>query len=116
MVVFQCGGVGLALFPRNELAADVGRPLGAAGGAGDAGTSGNPPAVTLSQNYVTPADVDAAYASALASGAESVKAPEVAFWGGYSGYVADPDGHLWELAHNPGWPVADDGSITVKGA
>jgi len=102
-VVFQCGGVGLSLFPRDELADDVGRPLGDGAGA-----------VTVAQNYPTTDDVDAAYASALAAGAEAVKAPERVFWGGYSGYVADPDGHLWELAHNPGWPVADDGSVTVS--
>ena len=61
------------------------------------------------------AEVDAAYALALAAGAKPMKAPEKVFWGGYSGYFADPDGHVWELAMNPFWPLNEDGSLTLPG-
>ncbi len=103
---YQMHGAVLALFGRSELAADQGRP-GAALGTG---------AVTLAQNFATEAEVDAAYAAALAAGATALKAPEKVFWGGYSGYWADPDGHVWEVAMNPFWPLAEDGSLTLPGA
>ena len=67
-------------------------------------------------NFETEAEVDAAYARALAAGASALKAPEKVFWGGYSGYFADPDGHVWELAMNPFWPLAADGSLTLPDA
>lgn len=103
VVFFQMHGAVLGLFGRAELAADQGRP-GASLGTG---------AMTLAQNFYTEADVDAAYAAALAAGAQPLKAPEKVFWGGYSGYFADPDGHVWELAMNPFWPLAKDGSLTL---
>ena len=59
------------------------------------------PTITLAQNFPSPADVDAAMAEAVAAGATTLKQPQEVFWGGYSGYFADPDGYLWELAHNP---------------
>ena len=100
---FQLNGLALALFGREALAADQGRP-GAALGTG---------AVTLAQNFTTEAGVDAAFAAALAAGGMALKAPEKVFWGGYSGYWADPDGHVWEVAMNPFWPLAEDGSLTL---
>lgn len=100
---FQMHGAVLGLFGRADLAADQGRP-GATLGTG---------AVTLAQNFTTEAEVDAAFAAALAAGATALKAPETVFWGGYSGYWADPDGHVWELAMNPFWPLAADGSLTL---
>jgi uncharacterized glyoxalase superfamily protein PhnB len=100
---FQMQGSVLALFGREALAADQGRP-GAFLGTG---------AVTLAQNFSTEAEVDAAFAAALAAGATSLKAPEKVFWGGYSGYWADPDGHVWEVAMNPFWPLKDDGSLEL---
>lgn len=103
---YQMQGAVLALFGREALAADQGRP-GAALGTG---------AMTLAQNFPTEAEVDAAWAAALAAGAEPLKAPEKVFWGGYSGYYADPDGHIWELAMNPFWPLRADGSLTLPGA
>lgn len=103
---YQMHGAALALFGRAELAADQGRP-GAALGTG---------AVTLAQNFSTEAEVDAAYAAALAAGATALKSPEKVFWGGYSGYWADPDGHVWEVAMNPFWPLAEDGSLTLPEA
>lgn len=103
---FQMNGAALALFGRADLAADQGRP-GAMLGTG---------AVTLAQNFGTEAEVDAAYAAALAAGAVALKAPEKVFWGGYSGYWADADGHVWEVAMNPFWPLAEDGSLTLPEA
>lgn len=100
---YQLHGAVLALFGRADLAADQGRP-GAALGTG---------AITLAQNFATEAEVDAAYAAAISAGAIPMKPPEKVFWGGYSGYWADPDGHVWELAMNPFWPLAADGSLTL---
>ena len=100
---YQMQGAVLALFGRDDLAADQGRP-GAKLGTG---------AMTLAQNFVTEAEVDAAFAAALAAGGTALKAPEKVFWGGYSGYWADPDGHVWEVAMNPFWPLAEDGSLTL---
>ena len=69
--------------------------------------------MTLAQNFATEAEVDAAFAAALAAGGTALKAPEKVFWGGYSGYWVDPDGHVWEVAMNPFWPLAEDGSLLV---
>jgi len=68
-------------------------------------------ATTLAQNQPSEAEVDAAYAHALACGATPVRAPFKTDWGGYSCYVADPDGHLWEFAHNPFSPLDGEGHI-----
>jgi uncharacterized glyoxalase superfamily protein PhnB len=103
---YQMHGAVLGLFGRSALAADQGRP-GAPLGTG---------AITLAQNFATEAEVDAAFAAALAAGGTGLKHPEKVFWGGYSGYWADPDGHVWEVAMNPFWPLADDGSLTLPGA
>jgi uncharacterized glyoxalase superfamily protein PhnB len=100
---FQINGAVLGLFGAADLAADQGR-LGAALGTG---------AITLAQNFASEAEVDAAYQAALAAGGKALKAPEKVFWGGYSGYWADPDGHVWEVAMNPFWPLAEDGSLTL---
>lgn len=106
VVFYQLAGMALGLFGRDDLAADQGRP-GAALGTG---------AITLAQNFDTEAEVDAAFAAALAAGATALKAPEKVFWGGYSGYFADPDGHVWELAMNPFWPLAADGTLSIPPA
>ena len=66
-------------------------------------------AVTLACNLDSPAQVDAAFAEWIQAGATAVKTPQLVFWGGYSGYVADLDGHLWELAHNPGLVLSAEG-------
>ena len=102
---YQMNGLALGLFGLADRAADQGR-AGVALGTG---------AATLAQNFTEPAGVDAAFAAALAAGGRALKAPEPVFWGGYSGYFADPDGHVWELAHNPFWPLAADGSLTLPG-
>ena len=100
---FRAGGVELSVFGREPLAhdADV-----LADGHGFRG-------VTLAMNLPSPEAVDAEYARWVAVGAVPVKAPQTVFWGGYSSYVADPDGHLWELAHNPYVPLRADGSMDL---
>ena len=100
---YRMDGMALGLFGRTALAADQGRP-GAALGTG---------AMTLAQNFADRAAVDAAFARAEAAGAEVLKRPEAVFWGGYSGYWADPDGHVWEMAHNPFWPLDEEGRLTL---
>ena len=102
---YQMNGLALALFGLADLAADQGR----------AGTALGTGAVTLAQNFATEAEVDAAFNAALAAGATALKCPEKVFWGGYSGYWADPDGHVWEVAMNPFWPLAADGSLRLPG-
>jgi len=89
--MFRLEGTWLSLYPREKLAEDA--TVSAQGG----GFSG----ITLAHNLPSPQAVDAAFAEALAVGAKSVKTPRKADWGGYSGYFADPDGYLWELAFNP---------------
>lgn len=103
---YQMHGAVLGLFGRDDLAKDQGRP-GVALGTG---------AMTLAQNFATEAEVDAAFAAAIDAGGTALKAPESVFWGGYSGYWADPDGHVWEVAMNPFWTLADDGSLTLPEA
>lgn len=88
---FALRGTWLGLFGRDALAADAGVPTRAPGFN----------AVTLAHNVGSEAEVDAALAIAVAAGATLVKPAQKVFWGGYSGYFADPDGHLWEVAHNP---------------
>ena len=100
---FQMHGAVLGLFGKDELAVDQGR-AGADLGVG---------AMTLAQNFATEAEVDTAYAAAIAAGGTALKVPEKVFWGGYSGYWADADGHVWELAMNPYWTLAADGSLTL---
>lgn len=100
---FQINGMVLGLFGLADLAKDQGRedaPLGVG-------------AMTLAQNFESEAEVDVAFTKALKCGATELKAPEKVFWGGYSGYYADPDGHVWEVAHNPFWPLNADGSLTL---
>lgn len=100
---YQMNGLALALFGRADLAKDMGR----------AGETLGTGALTLAQNFASKPEVDAAFAAALAAGATALKRPEEVFWGGYSGYYADPDGHVWEVAMNPFWPLAEDGSLTL---
>lgn len=100
---YQMNGAVLALFGLKDLAEDQGRP-GASLGTG---------AITLAQNCPEDAETDAVFDAAIAAGATCLKRPEKVFWGGYSGYFADPDGHVWEIATNPFWPLAEDGSLTL---
>jgi len=89
---FQTGGaLILALFPRAALAAD----------AGIAADGNGFPCFTLAHNVASREAVDALFAKFRAQGVTITKAPQAVFWGGYSGYISDPDGFLWEIAHNP---------------
>jgi predicted lactoylglutathione lyase len=99
----QLAGQVLGLFGLEDLAEDQGRP-GAALGFG---------AVTLARNFGSEAEVDAGFELALEAGATVLKRPEKVFWGGYSGYFADPDGHVWEVAWNPDWPLGPEGTLTL---
>jgi uncharacterized protein len=105
VVFFQTGGMIVALWGRTELAEDS--------GVEDTGGWGG---VTLAHNVHTPAEVDAVIDEARAAGATVPRAGAETFWGGYSGVFVDPDGHPWEVAHNPHWTVAEDGSTLLGGA
>ena len=100
---FQLGGVALALWGREALAADARLP--ASGPGGDFG------GVALAHNVRTREEVDAVLACARAAGGRVLKAGEDAPWGGCTGYFADPDGHLWEVAWNPHFTLREDGSL-----
>jgi catechol 2,3-dioxygenase-like lactoylglutathione lyase family enzyme len=99
---YQSSGMVLALWDRAELAADS-RVTDGGGWGG----------VTLAHNVRTPSEVDAVLAEALAAGATIGRRGAATFWGGYSGVFIDPDGHPWEVAHNPGWTIEEDGSIRL---
>ena len=103
IVFFSAGAVILALYPLSRLAADA--ALVPSGG----GFGG----VTVSQNVGSPAEVDAALAQAVAAGGTLLKKGRMVLWGGYSGYFADPDGHPWEVAHNPHWKLTDQGVVRL---
>ena len=102
VVFFQAGGFIVALWDRAKLAEDSGtRDSGGWGG------------VTLAHCVRSPGEVDVALEEARAAGARIARPGGETFWGGYSGIFVDPDGHPWEVAHNPHWTVHDDGSVTL---
>jgi predicted lactoylglutathione lyase len=103
VVFFQAGGMIVALWDRANLAEDS--------GVADTGGWGG---VTLAYNVSSPAEVDAVIAEAEAAGAQIPRAGAETFWGGYSGLFVDPDGHPWEVAHNPHWTVHPDGTTTLS--
>ena len=102
VVFFQAGGLVFALWGRGLLAED-------SGVADSAGFGG----VTLAHNVRSPAEVDEVVEQARAVGATVTREPAETFWGGYSGVFVDPDGHPWEVAHNPHWTLASDGSVAL---
>jgi predicted lactoylglutathione lyase len=69
--------------------------------------------MSLAWNCASPEEVDMGLARAVAAGAKVLRKAEKAFWGGYTAYFADPDEHIWEIAHNPGWPLTADGRVTL---
>jgi uncharacterized protein len=103
VVFFQAGGMIVALWSRDELAADS--------GVEDSGGWGG---ITLAHNVRSPEEVDRVLDEARAAGATVAREGDKTFWGGYSGAFVDPDGHPWEVAHNPGWTIAGDGSIRLS--
>jgi len=103
VVFFQAGGMIVALWSRPQLATDtVVEDSGGWGG------------VTLAHNVRSPEEVDAVLAEAKAAGATIARSGAETFWGGFSGVFVDPDGHAWEIAHNPFWTLTEDGSISLS--
>ncbi len=98
---FRTAGGLLGLYGADDLRRDA--------RAGAAAAPGTFRGVTLAINVPDRSAVDAALAAARAAGATIAKPAKATEWGGYHGYFADPDGHLWEIAHNPFWPIGDDG-------
>jgi predicted lactoylglutathione lyase len=101
------GAVWLGLFPHGDLAEDAALPRE---GAGDLPAYKG---MTLAINLGSDEEVVAAFDAAIAAGGTSVKSPAPAIFDGLSGYYADPDGHLWEVAHNASFPLHADGTITI---
>jgi predicted lactoylglutathione lyase len=97
--VFRTAGPLLALYPIEDMSRD----------AGDEVPTDRTRRIHLAINLDSPQEVDEAVAEFLAAGAGLLRAPEAAKWGGYTSIVSDPDGHAWEIAHNPGWPLDEDG-------
>ena len=102
VVFFQAGGMIVALWDRAHLAEDS--------AVHDGGGWGG---VTLAYNTRSSDEVDAVIAEARAAGATIGREPGPTFWGGYSGIFIDPDGHPWEVAHNAGWNIDEDGSVSL---
>ncbi|MBS9403226.1 VOC family protein [Halomonas sp. TRM85114] len=100
IVFFQLNGLILSLYPRTALAQDAGIPEAGSGFAG----------ITLAHNVGSEPEVDAVLNEAQRAGGGIVKPARKAEWGGYSGYFADLDGHLWEVAHNPYFPIDGEGN------
>ena len=103
VVFFQTGGMIVALWDRARLAEDSGVEDGRGWGG-----------VTLAYNVRSPGEVDAVVEEAHAAGARVAREPGATFWGGYSGVFVDPDGHPWEVAHNPHWALGEDGSVRLS--
>jgi catechol 2,3-dioxygenase-like lactoylglutathione lyase family enzyme len=103
IVFIPMGAIVLALYPRGLLAEDA--RLGAEG----TGFGG----ITLAQNVATKPEVDAALGAAVQAGGKVLRPAQEVFWGGYSGYFADPDGHAWEVAYNPHWSLTPDGRVVL---
>ena len=99
---FQTGSMVVGLWDRAKLAEDSGVVDGAGWGG-----------LTLAHNVASPAEVDAVVDEARAAGATISREPAETLWGGYSGVFVDPDGHPWEVAHNPGWLLRPDGTVEL---
>lgn len=100
---FQMGGVALGLYPRAALAEDAAVENDCGGFSG----------VTIAQNVRSREDVSKLLAEAASAGAEITKPAQDVFWGGHHGYFRDPDGHLWEIAWNPGFALDADGAVSL---
>ena len=103
-VFFQAGGMAVVLWSREKLAADA-----AIQDSGRDGFGG----VAFAHNVGSPADVDEIISVAAQAGGVVTCPPRPTFYGGYAGYFADPDGHIWEIAHNPGFSLDDDGGLIL---
>ncbi|HEU0127359.1 MAG TPA: VOC family protein [Pseudonocardiaceae bacterium] len=103
-VFFQAGTIALVLWGRDKLAADAGIEDRNAGGFGG---------MSLAHNVRSRSEVDEVLGEAANAGAEITQTARETFYGGYAGCFADPDGHIWEIAYNPGFPLSRDGAITI---
>ena len=103
IVFFELCGIAFSLYPRVELAKDINVSSEGHGFSG----------ITLAYNTRSREEVDSVLAQASGAGATLVKPAREAFWGGYSGYFSDPDGFLWEVAWNPSFQIAEDGSVRL---
>ena len=104
-VFFQAGGLAVVLWGRAKLAADA--------GVAPVPDQGAFRGIALAHNVRSPSEVDEIMAAAQRAGATVTRAAEPTSYGGYAGYFADPDGHLWEVAHNPGFALSHDGTLTL---
>ncbi len=100
---YQCGSIALGLYPFDALAEDAGVDA----------SRGSFEGIALAHNGRSKADVDAILEAAVAAGATLVKPAQDVFWGGYSGYFRDIDGHLWEVAWNPGFALNEAGDVSL---
>lgn len=105
IVAFDLNAMTLALYPLDKLEEDAGVEV----------TKSRYSAMTIAYNVNTPEEVDSVLQEAVQAGGELVKPAEKVFWGGYSGYFADPDGTLWEVAHNPFSKLGPDGAFQWNG-
>ena len=105
-VFFQAGGMVLGLWSRAALAADSGVP--------DRAPDGSFDGITLAHNVRSTDEVDALLHTAERAGARITRSPGDTFYGGYAGCFADPDGHTWEIAYNPGFPLGEDGTLELS--
>ncbi len=103
LVLFDLGGIGLALYSRKLLAEDANVPEGGNGF----------PGITLAYNAKNETEVDVVLAEVAKLGGTIVKPAQKVFWGGYSGYFKDPDGHLIEVAYNPFWELDEKGNLKI---
>jgi uncharacterized protein len=102
VVFFQAGGMVFGLWGREQLAEDSGLRMGSGFGG-----------VTLAYNVSSPTEVDEIIDQARRAGASVSRDPGETFWGGYTGVFVDPEGYPWEVAHNPGWTLGADGTVTL---
>ena len=103
---FDLGGLVFSLYPHDDMAKDMNA---ADGDSGDLAYQG----FALAHNARSKEEVDSIFSRLKDTGATIVKEPEDVFWGGYSGYFSDPDGHSWEVAYNPHWVIRKDGRVSM---
>jgi hypothetical protein len=104
---FDLGGLVFSLYPYDDMAKDIGT---------SAETQGDVTrrSFALAHNARSRDEVDSIFSALKSRGATILKEPEEVFWGGYSGYFADPDGHAWEVAYNPHWTISEDGRVSMS--
>lgn len=107
IVFFDLGGLVFSLYPHDDLAKDIKSTA-------SINDIENYRGFSLAHNVRSKKDVDRIFAELRNAGAKIIKDPEDAFWGGYSGYFSDPDGHVWEVAYNPFWTIEPDGRVSMQ--